>query len=139
MTPIETPIVRRSLRRHGDDPAAYDEVFDQEGGADVADPTPLVEYLAFIDESDEATFAADLPERLGVEAFVTYLAMMDLVDNFDDIHTQLDELTERLFESGAAEAILAAWTTVVTEQASDLVDASTIEQEADAISRSIAE
>lgn len=236
----------------GDDPAAYDEVFDQEGGSDVADLTPLVEFLAFIDESDEATFAAELPQRLDVEAFATYLAMMDLVDNFDDIdgpgnnaylwwdaasgqftvvpwdmnlafgglgggfggagglggpgapgdlqlpegfeppdgfeppkgfeppegaelpdgfepgagpggpgafsrsnplverfhataefeamyQQQLDELTERLFDSGAAEAILAAWTTVVTEQASDLVDASTIEQEAAAISQSLAE
>ena len=52
---------------------------------------------------------------------------------------QLDELPERLFESGAAQAILAAWTTVLTEQATDLVDAATIEQEAAAISRSIAE
>jgi spore coat protein CotH len=69
----------------GDDPAAYDEVFDQEGGSDVADLTPLIELLQFIDESDDATFATVLPERLDVESFATYLAMMDLLGNFDDI------------------------------------------------------
>ncbi len=69
----------------GDDPAAYDDVFDQEGGSDVTDLTPLIELLQFIDESDDETFAAELPERVDVEAFATYLAMMDLVGNFDDI------------------------------------------------------
>lgn len=69
----------------GDDPDAYDEVFDQEGGDDVADLTPLIEFLEFIDESDDETFASELPERLDVESFATYLAMMDLLGNFDDI------------------------------------------------------
>ena len=69
----------------GDDPDAYDEVFDQEGGSDVADLTPLIEFLEFLNESDDETFAAELPDRLDVDAFATYLAMMDLVDNFDDI------------------------------------------------------
>ena len=36
-------------------------MFDQEGGKDVADLTPLIEFLAFINESDDATFAAELP------------------------------------------------------------------------------
>ena len=69
----------------GDDPAAYEDVFDQEGGSDVTDLTPLIELLQFIDESDDETFAEELPERVDVEAFATYLAMMDLVGNFDDI------------------------------------------------------
>jgi spore coat protein CotH len=69
----------------GDDPTDYEEVFDQEGGSDVTDLTPLIELLQFLDESDDATFAAELPERLDVDAFATYLAMMDLLGNFDDI------------------------------------------------------
>ena len=69
----------------GDDPESYTELFDQEGGKDVADLTPLIELLQFLDEADDETFAAELPERLDVDAFATYLAMMDLVDNFDDI------------------------------------------------------
>lgn len=69
----------------GDDPAEYEEVFDQEGGSDVTDLTPLIDLLRFLEESDDATFAAELPERLDVDAFATYLAMMDLLGNFDDI------------------------------------------------------
>jgi spore coat protein CotH len=69
----------------GDDPAAYEEVFDQEGGEDVADLTPLIEFLKFINESDDSTFASDLGARLDVDAFAEYLAMMDLVSNSDDI------------------------------------------------------
>ncbi len=69
----------------GDKPAAYDEVFDQEGGRKVADLTPLIEFLEFVNEADDATFAAELPERLDVESFATYLAMMELLHNWDDI------------------------------------------------------
>ena len=42
-------------------------------------------FLQFLNESDDETFAAELPERLDVDAFARYLAMMDLVANFDDI------------------------------------------------------
>jgi spore coat protein CotH len=69
----------------GDDPAEYEEVFDQEGGSDVTDLTPLIDFLQFLEESDDATFAAELTDRLDVDAFATYLAMMDLLGNFDDI------------------------------------------------------
>jgi spore coat protein CotH len=69
----------------GDDPAAYEEVFDQEGGKDVADLTPLIEFLEFINESDDATFTSELSAHLDVDAFAGYLAMMDLINNSDDI------------------------------------------------------
>ncbi len=69
----------------GDDADAYEDVFDQEGGDDVADLSPLMELLEFVDGSSDEEFADELPERLDVDAFATYLAMMDLLDNFDDI------------------------------------------------------
>jgi spore coat protein CotH len=69
----------------GDDPDAYDEVFDQEAGKQNADLTPLIEFLEFVNGSDDATFAAELAERLDVGAFAVYLAAQDLIDNFDDI------------------------------------------------------
>jgi spore coat protein CotH len=69
----------------GDDPDAYDEVFDQEAGKENTDLEPLMEFLEFINDSDDATFAAELDEYLDVESFATYLAMQELVDNFDDI------------------------------------------------------
>lgn len=67
----------------GDDPEAYTDVFDQEGGE--SDLSPLIEFLQFINESDDATFAAELSQHLDIEAFATYLAFQELVDNDDDI------------------------------------------------------
>jgi len=70
----------------GDDPEAYDEVFDQEAGKDSEDLTPLIEFLDFINNADDATFNAELADHLDIESFATYLAMQDLIDNFDDIN-----------------------------------------------------
>jgi spore coat protein CotH len=67
----------------GDDPEAYVDVFDQETGDD--DLTPLIDFLDFINNSSDEDFAAELPERLDVEAFARYLAFEEVVDNFDDI------------------------------------------------------
>jgi len=67
----------------GEDPASYTDIFEQEAGDD--NLQPLIDFLKFINESDDATFAADLSQYLDVNAFATYLAYQDLVDNFDDI------------------------------------------------------
>ena len=69
----------------GDDPAAYDDVFDQKAGDGHADLTPLIEFLDFINNADDPTFYGELDERLDTEAFATYLAMQELIGNFDDI------------------------------------------------------
>ena len=67
----------------GTDPASYDQVFDQESGDD--DLTPLIEFLRFVNESSDADFASGLGERLDVASFATYLALEDLMDNYDAI------------------------------------------------------
>ncbi|GAA5028809.1 CotH kinase family protein [Microbacterium fluvii] len=67
----------------GDDADAYAEVFDQEGGGD--DLQPLIDFLEWINEVDDETFAADLDEHLDVDGFATYLAFQELVGNSDDI------------------------------------------------------
>ena len=69
----------------GDDPDTYDDVFDQEAGDDTADLDPLIDLIEFLDSSDDARFAAELPTRLDIEAFATYLAAQDLISNHDDI------------------------------------------------------
>jgi spore coat protein CotH len=69
----------------GTDPDAYAEAFDEEAGKDSSDLTPLIEFLDFINNSDDAIFNAELAERLDVDSFATYLAMEELVSNFDDI------------------------------------------------------
>ena len=55
----------------GDDPASYDEIFDQETDTDEEKFGPLTEFLKFINQSDDATFAADLDEHLDIDAFAT--------------------------------------------------------------------
>ncbi|MFT4231295.1 MAG: CotH kinase family protein [Leucobacter sp.] len=67
----------------GDDPASYLDVFEQEGGAE--DLTPLIDFLQWLNESSDEQFAAELADHLDVDAFATYLAFQDLVDNSDDI------------------------------------------------------
>ncbi|MDQ3449322.1 MAG: CotH kinase family protein [Actinomycetota bacterium] len=69
----------------GEDPAAYEEVFEQETDKDQEDLAPLIDFLDFINNSDDATFAAELADHLDVDAFARYLAAQDLVANFDDI------------------------------------------------------
>lgn len=69
----------------GTDPKSYDEVFDQESDTDNENLAPLISFLDFINNANDATFAADLSKRLDVDAFARYLALQDLVGNFDDI------------------------------------------------------
>ncbi|NLO27267.1 MAG: hypothetical protein GX113_03670 [Actinobacteria bacterium] len=69
----------------GADPESYDEVFDQEAGKKNADLTPLIDFLDFLNNSDDVTFYSTLVERLDVESFATYLAMQELIANSDDI------------------------------------------------------
>ncbi|CUR58559.1 putative Spore coat assembly protein [metagenome] len=60
------------------------------------------------------------------------------VEEWADLVTQAKaDLVEELYDSGYAEQVLDRWTTVLTEQAGDLVDADTVQQEADAIRSSI--
>ena len=69
----------------GADPGSYDEVFDQEAGKDNADLAPLIDFLDFVNNADDATFNEELSDRLDVDSFATYLAMEELLGNFDDI------------------------------------------------------
>ena len=69
----------------GSDPSSYDEVFDQEAGKKNADLTPLIDFLDFINNTDDTTFYSTLADRLDVESFATYLAMEEMLGNFDDI------------------------------------------------------
>jgi spore coat protein CotH len=69
----------------GDDPDSYADVFDQEAGKDDLDPTPLIQFLGFVNNADDATFNSALSDRLDIESFATYLAMEELIGNFDDI------------------------------------------------------
>lgn len=71
-----------------DDLDAYMQSFDLEAGGEDDDQenyAPLISFLDFLNNSDDAAFASDLPDRLDVDRFAVYLAMMDLIQNGDDI------------------------------------------------------
>jgi spore coat protein CotH len=68
----------------GEEGESYTDVFEQEVGDD--DMQPLIDFLDFLNNSDDATFAAELADQLDVEAFATYLAFQDLIGNADDIN-----------------------------------------------------
>lgn len=69
----------------GPDPESYAEVFDQEAGKDNTDLTPLIAFLDFVNNSDDATFNAELAQHVDIASLATYLAAEELLDNFDDI------------------------------------------------------
>jgi spore coat protein CotH len=70
----------------GDDPASYADVFSVEASTSGEDDyTPLIAFLKFLNESDDATFAAELGNHIDVQSFADYLAIQDLVANSDDI------------------------------------------------------
>jgi len=74
-----------SLTYVDDNPSSYAESFSQETRVNDADMAPLIEFMQFLSESDDATFAAELPERLDVDSFATYLAINTLLVNNDSI------------------------------------------------------
>ncbi|MCA9859184.1 MAG: CotH kinase family protein [Thermomicrobiales bacterium] len=67
---------------------SYVEAFDLEAGGsddDAEDYAPLISFLDFLNNSDDAAFTTDLPARLDIEQFAVYMAMMDLIQNDDAI------------------------------------------------------
>lgn len=71
----------------GEDPAAYTDVFEIEANTSsrADDYAPLIAFLKWLNESDDAAFAAELGRWLDVDSFADYLAIQDLVANTDDI------------------------------------------------------
>ncbi len=69
----------------GEDPSAYARSFSQETRENEADLAPLIRFLKFVSEADDATFAAELLKRLDVDSFATYLAVNSLLVNTDSM------------------------------------------------------
>ena len=67
---------------HGDNGADYEDIWKQRTGDDM---TPVAEFMDFINNSSDEVFAEELPEKLDVEEFATYLATEKLLGNTDTI------------------------------------------------------
>ncbi|WP_026925133.1 CotH kinase family protein [Glycomyces arizonensis] len=68
----------------GDDPDAYDGAWEPKGG-DEDNWQPLLEFVDWMNNATDAQFAAELDTRMDTDAFARYLAVEDLILNWDDI------------------------------------------------------
>ncbi|MFZ5909374.1 MAG: CotH kinase family protein [Chloroflexota bacterium] len=91
-----------TLSYQGEDPSSYSRSFSQETRVNDADLAPLIAFMRFLDQADEAAFERDLPKWLDVEAFASYLALNALVVNTDSMlgmnnnyYLYYDDVTEQ--------------------------------------------
>jgi spore coat protein CotH len=77
--------VGSTLTYAGEDPSLYATNFTQQTRVNDADMAPLIAFMRFLSESDDATFERELPDWLDVDAFATYLAINNLLVNTDSI------------------------------------------------------
>jgi spore coat protein CotH len=74
-----------SFRYLGDDPLAYANAFKQITNKKQQDIKPLIELLKWVSQASDADFAAHLAEHVDIDSFATYVAIQDLLSNFDDM------------------------------------------------------
>jgi spore coat protein CotH len=74
-----------TLSYQGDDPSSYANSFTQQTRVNDADLAPLIRFMRFIDQADDATFENDLPKYLDLDSFATYLAVNALLVNTDSM------------------------------------------------------
>lgn len=69
----------------GEDQTLYAHDYSQVSARGSLDLAPVIALLRFVEQADDATFAAELPRWLDVEGFARYVATHELLGNFDDM------------------------------------------------------
>ncbi len=77
--------VGSTMSYQGEDPTVYDNSFSQQTRNGEADMAGLIDFIRFVNSADDETFAAELPERFDVASFAAYLALNNLLVNYDAI------------------------------------------------------
>jgi len=77
--------VGSTLSYVGEDPSSYSRSFSQETRVNDADLAPLIDFMRFLDQADDATFERELPRWLDVDSFAAYLALNNLLVNTDSM------------------------------------------------------
>jgi spore coat protein CotH len=92
----------------GLDPEQYDDSFRQVTGEDRADLTPLIEFIRWVEESSDEEFAAGLAERLDTTSLARYLALHNLLLDFDDM-TGPGQNYYLWYDAGAGRFTVVSW------------------------------
>jgi spore coat protein CotH len=69
----------------GDDQTAYRDDFDQVNKKGSQDLQPVIELIQWVARASDAEFAAGLADRVDVDSFARYVALQNLLLNFDDM------------------------------------------------------
>ena len=69
----------------GEDPLAYSEAFKQITRRKEQDLQPLIDLLRWTTRASDAEFAAKLEDHVDVKSFARYVALQNLLLNFDDM------------------------------------------------------
>ncbi|MSO78804.1 MAG: hypothetical protein EXQ79_04275 [Acidimicrobiia bacterium] len=67
----------------GDDPALYGKVFNQQSETADVGPSPMIDFLKFVETATDEQFEAELPTRLDTEEFARYLAFHNILVDTD--------------------------------------------------------
>lgn len=73
-----------SFTYKGDDPTAYEQDFKQISSGE-EDLTPVVRLIKWVEQSSDEEFVQGLRDRLDVDSFARYVALQNLLLNWDDM------------------------------------------------------
>jgi spore coat protein CotH len=74
-----------SFAYQGEDPDEYEDDFKQITMEGSADMQPLVDFLQWLSEADDAAFDAELGDWVDIASFANYTALQNLLTNGDDM------------------------------------------------------
>lgn len=69
----------------GDDPTLYVTAFDQETARRHQDLKPVIDLMKWTTEATDEEFAAELDQHVDTVSLARYIALQELLDNFDDM------------------------------------------------------
>ncbi len=69
----------------GDDPTLYVAAFDQETAKYHQDLKPVIDLMKWTAEASDAEFVAELDQHVDTVSLARYIALQELLDNFDDM------------------------------------------------------
>lgn len=69
----------------GADPTAYEDDFKQVNNKGSHDLAPVIDLVKWVNEASDADFDAHLGDHVDVDSFAAYLALQNLLLNFDDM------------------------------------------------------